>query len=59
MKFFGQLIRTVVNTALVPVAVVKDVVTLGGTALGDEPHCETLEAIERLKDEASEEWDDD
>lgn len=54
MKIFGQLIRTVVNTVLVPVAVVQDIVTLGGTVLGDEPHCETKEALERLKDEASE-----
>lgn len=57
MKLFGQLVRTAVNVVLVPVAVAKDVVTLGGMVLGDEPHCETLEALERLKDEASE--DDD
>ena len=54
MKLFGQLVRTVINTALVPVAAAKDVLTLGGMVLGDEPHCETLEALQRLKDEASE-----
>lgn len=52
MKLFGQIIRTVVNTALLPVAVVKDVATLGGN-LTDERSA-TLEAIERLKDEAEE-----
>ena len=28
MKLFGQLVRTVVNTALLPVAVVKDIMRL-------------------------------
>lgn len=54
MKLFGQLIRTVVNVALLPVAVVKDVYTLGGVATDNgEPY--TLEALKKLKDEASEE----
>ena len=57
MKLFGQIVRTMVNIALVPVAVIEDVVTLGGTILGDAPHCTTAEALQRLKDEASE--DDD
>jgi hypothetical protein len=53
MKLFGQLVRTVVNTALVPVAVVKDVLTLGGVATGEhKPY--TVQQIERLKDEAGE-----
>ena len=34
MKLFGQLIRTVVNVAVLPVAAVKDVLTLGGVATG-------------------------
>lgn len=51
MKLFGQLVRTVVNTALVPVAVVKDVLTLGGIATEeDEPY--TAQALQKLKDEA-------
>ena len=54
MKLFGQIIRTVVNTALVPVAVVKDVLTLGGIATEQrEPY--TVQQIEKLKDEAREE----
>lgn len=53
MKLFGQIVRTVVNTALLPVAVARDVITLGGIA--DEngrPH--TLDALQKLKDEATE-----
>lgn len=58
MKLFGQLVRTAVNIALVPVAVVKDVATLGGIATEeDEPY--TMQALQRLKDEAQEDGDDD
>jgi len=53
MKLFGQIIRTVVNTALVPVAVAQDVLTLGGAATGKRESY-TREQIERLKDEAGE-----
>ena len=56
MRLFGQLVRTVVNTALLPVAVAKDVVTAGGILI-DKPSA-TKEAIERLKNEASEDWDE-
>lgn len=52
MKLFGQLIRTAVNIVALPVAVAKDVVTLGGVLI--EEDSATLEAIERLKDEAEE-----
>lgn len=53
MKLFGQIVRTVVNTALLPVAVAKDVLTLGGAATGErEPY--TVQQIEKLKDEAGE-----
>lgn len=51
MRLFGQLVRTVVNTALLPVAVAKDIVTLGGILTDSKPA--TVEAIERLKDEAN------
>jgi len=56
MKLFGQLIRTAVNVALVPVAVAKDIVTLGGVAR-DRDDTYTAEQLQRLKDEADE--DDD
>ena len=56
-KLFGQLVRTVVNVALVPVAVVRDVVTLGGTLTGDNNgHAKdtaTAQALQRIKDEAA------
>jgi len=51
MDLFGQIVRTVVNVALLPCAVVKDVITLGGVTLDERPA--TLEAIERLKREAA------
>lgn len=54
MKLFGQIIRTVVNTALLPVAVVKDVVTLGGV-VNDADDFAIVEALRRLKEEAEEE----
>jgi hypothetical protein len=54
MKLFGQLVRTVVNTAVLPVAVVKDLYTLGGVATGeDKPY--TVQQLEKLKKEAEEE----
>lgn len=52
MKLFGQLVRTVVNVATLPVAAVKDVVTLGGVALDRESF--VVEKIQQIKDEASE-----
>lgn len=53
MKIFGQLVRTVVNVATLPVAVVKDVFTLGGVATENgQPY--TVEKLKQIKDEASE-----
>ena len=48
----GQ-VSALVNTALVPVAVAKDVFTLGGVATGN-PTTYTREQIEKLKEEAGE-----
>lgn len=53
MKLFGQIIRTVVNVAILPVEVAKDICTLGGTVT-DRDESYTREALERLKDEAEE-----
>lgn len=50
MKLFGQLVRTAVNVALLPVAVAKDVLTLGGAATGEK--AATPQALQQLKDEA-------
>ena len=59
MKLFGQIIRTVVNVATLPVAIVKDVVTLGGTLTGDNDwsldETFTAKKIDQIKDEAKEE----
>ena len=52
MKLFGQLVRTLVNVAALPVEVVKHVVTLGNIASGDEPY--TVQRLKKLKDESSE-----
>lgn len=53
MKLFGQIIRTAVNGALLPVAIVKDVITLGLRS-DDASVSRTSEALDRLKREASE-----
>jgi hypothetical protein len=53
MKIFGQIVRTVVNVAALPVEVVRDVVTLGGIVTEeDKPY--TIQRLEQLKKEASE-----
>lgn len=57
MKLFGQLVRTAVNVVTLPVAVVKDVVTLGGE-MNDHGQPYTVEALKRLKDEAAERDDE-
>lgn len=52
MSLFGAIVKTVVNIVTLPVAVVKDVVTLGNIASGDEPY--TIQKIEQIKKEANE-----
>ena len=53
MSLFGSIVRTAVNTALLPIAVAKDIVTLGGAATEEEkPY--TLQQLEKLKREAEE-----
>ena len=51
MSLFGAIIRTAVNVVAIPVAVAKDVITLGAKA-ADDGESYTAEAIEKLKDEA-------
>lgn len=51
MGLFGALVRTAVNVVSLPVAVVKDVATLGGVCTGeDEPY--TVQKLKQIKDEA-------
>ena len=52
MKLFGQIVRTIVNVATLPIAVVKDVVTMGNCASSDEPY--TVQKLKQIKDEAEE-----
>lgn len=60
MKIFGQIVRTIVNVATLPVAIVKDVTTLGGTLTGDNRDysaggTHTAKKLEQIKEEADEE----
>ena len=51
MGLFGALIRTTVNVVTLPVAVIKDVATLGGVCTGeDEPY--TVQKLRQIKDES-------
>lgn len=55
MGLFDQLVRTVVNVATTPVAVVQDVAAVAKTAIGEPlpPSSYTMEHLERLKREAA------
>lgn len=58
MSFFGAIVGTVVETVKLPVAVVRDTLTMGGTlSLGQNPDFRlkdtyTAEQLERIKNEA-------
>lgn len=55
MTFFGALIKTLVNTATLPVNVVKDVVmAVPDSADSKLPGSRTIANVKRIKDEASE-----
>jgi hypothetical protein len=53
MKLFGQVVRTLVNVATLPVAVLRDCVSLGG-AIDNEGRPHTADALDQLKREATE-----
>lgn len=53
MKLFGQIIRTVVNATILPVEVVKDVVTLGGI-MTEQDKSYTRQQLEKIAEEAQE-----
>ena len=53
MKLFGQIVRTVVNVVELPVAVAKDVVTLGGIVT-EQGKSYTKQQLEKIADEAQE-----
>ncbi len=54
MKLFGQLVRTAVNVVLLPVAVIKDIGTLGGVCTRGNFKPYTAEQLKKIKEEAKE-----
>jgi len=52
MGLFGKLVATAVNVATLPVAVVKDVFTLGNAANAATQRSYTVQKLEQIKDEA-------
>lgn len=50
MKLITQLVRTAVNVMTLPVAVVKDIYTLGGVATERESYI--VEKLRQIKEEA-------
>jgi hypothetical protein len=54
MKLFGQLVRTVVNVAALPVAAAADLTGLSIVHIVEKGEPLTVTAIRRLKDEADE-----
>lgn len=51
MSLFSAIVKTVVNVATLPVAVVKDAVTLGGIAT-EQSKPYTVQKLEQIKDES-------
>lgn len=49
MSLFGKIVRTTINVATLPVAVVKDTFTLGNVGCG-RPY--TVQKLEQIKREA-------
>lgn len=53
MSLFGALIGTLVETVTLPIAVAKDVLTLGNVANHLDEDCYTKQKLEQIKREAS------
>lgn len=53
MSLFEKIVKTVVNVAILPIELTKDVVTLGGVAR-DQPKPYTLQQLDKIKEEAGE-----
>ena len=51
MSLFGKIVRTAINTTVLPFSVAKDVVTLGGVATQSGKSA-TLQQLQKIKDEA-------
>jgi hypothetical protein len=52
MGLFGKIVATAVNVATIPVAVVKDVFTLGGISTKGEFSPYIAEKLKQIKDDA-------
>ena len=57
MSIFGSILKTVIDTATLPIEVAKDVVTLGGAATG-EHQTYTGKRLEKLSDDLEDISDD-
>ena len=54
MKLFGQIVRTVINTATLPVSIAQDVLTLGGTITKGKLETYTGEKLQKISQESDE-----
>lgn len=54
MKLFGQIVRTIVNTVVLPVELAKDVITLGGVCNKGELDSYTVARLKKLAEDAEE-----
>jgi hypothetical protein len=54
MGLFGKIVATAINVATLPVAVAKDIVTLGNCANGGDHNWQTFtgKKLDQIKDEA-------
>jgi hypothetical protein len=52
MGLFGKLVATAINVATLPVAVAKDIVTLGGVSTKGEFDPYLVDNLKQIKDEA-------
>lgn len=57
MGLFGKITQGIIDVALTPVDIVKDVTTLGGV-LTDEDEPYTLQKLKKLKNKAEEIYDE-
>ena len=57
MSIFGSILKTVIDTATLPIEVAKDVVTLGGVVTG-EHQTYTDKRLEKLSDDLEDISDD-
>jgi len=50
MKLFEQIVKTAVNVACIPIDLAKDVFTLGGAIIDEEPAIK--QRLEKIKEDA-------